>query len=57
MTFDILRNYADLPINSIEDIEQVIDAPSNGIALQSDAHKGFDKFKWSLKETEVCLLL
>lgn len=52
-TFDILRHYADLPIKNIEDIAHIIDDPSNGIALQADAHKGFDKFRWSLKETNI----
>jgi hypothetical protein len=56
-TFDILRNYADLPIKSIEDIVDVIDDPTNGLALEANAHNGFDRFRWSLKETEVCFLL
>jgi hypothetical protein len=54
-TFDILRHYADLPIESIEDTANVIDDPSNGLALQKDVHNGFDRFRWSLKETAVRL--
>ena len=42
-----------MPIKSIEDIAHVIDHSSNGLTLQQDAHTGFDKFRWSLKETEV----
>jgi hypothetical protein len=56
-TFDILRNYADLPIKSIEEIANVIENPSNGFALESNAHNGFDNFTWSLKETNVDVLL
>ncbi|KIM73428.1 hypothetical protein PILCRDRAFT_15225 [Piloderma croceum F 1598] len=47
-----LRNYADLRIESIEDIANIIDDPSNGLALEANAHNGFDRFRWSLKQTE-----
>ena len=52
-TFDILRNYAAMPVESIEDIARIIDDPSNGMMLQIDARDGFDEFLWSLKATDV----
>jgi hypothetical protein len=44
--FDILRNYASLSEKSLQDLEDNIDDPANGVLLGSDAHNGFDKFKW-----------
>jgi len=52
-TFDILRNYANLPQSTIGDLESVIDDPSNGFLLDANAHTGFDRFQWCLQQTEV----
>ncbi|KDQ53343.1 hypothetical protein JAAARDRAFT_197509 [Jaapia argillacea MUCL 33604] len=52
-TFDILRHYADIPVETVEALGDFIDGPSNGIAMQYDAHYGFDTFLWSLQETEM----
>jgi len=52
-TFDILRNYANLPIQTLEDMKDLIDDPSNDFLLGYDAHQGFDAFKWYLEKTEV----
>ncbi len=52
-TFDILRNYANLPVETLQDLANIIDDPSNGMSLQLDAHAGFDEFRWSLQETDV----
>jgi hypothetical protein len=53
-TFDILRNYANLSQETISDLEDVIDDPSNGFLLELNAHVGFDRFQWCLQPTEVC---
>jgi hypothetical protein len=39
-------------VGTIKDIAEIVDDPSNGMMLQSDAHPGFDDFAWSLKEVE-----
>jgi len=52
-TFDILRNYANLSQETISDLEDVIDDPSNGFLLELNAHVGFDRFQWCLQPTEV----
>ncbi|GBE81607.1 hypothetical protein SCP_0313360 [Sparassis crispa] len=52
-TFDILRNYASVPIANIADFQETIHDPSNGITMNFDAHRGFDNFAWCLKATEV----
>ena len=51
-TFHFLRNYAALPVDTLADFAKIIDDPSNGMALQSDAHQGFNNFAWSLKEVK-----
>ena len=53
-TFDILRNYAQLPIETIEHIDELVDDPSNGMLLEANAHTGFDKGRWYLQKTDVC---
>ena len=52
-TFDILRNYANLPVETLQDLANIIDDPSNGMSLETNAHAGFDEFRWSLQETDV----
>ncbi|KAL6300640.1 hypothetical protein BKA93DRAFT_511312 [Sparassis latifolia] len=52
-TFDILRNYASVPIANIADFHEALDDPSNGITMNFAAHQGFDTFAWCLKATEV----
>jgi hypothetical protein len=54
-TFDILRNYANLPAETIEALRNVIDHPSNGFLLESNAHTGYDLFEWCLKKTDVSI--
>ena len=55
-TWDILQHYADLSKAEIEDLENTIDSPSNGMLLQLEMHSDFDKFMWYFEPT-VCLLL
>ena len=43
-TFDILRNFASLSPEAIQELEDNIDDPLNGILLGMDAHNGFDRF-------------
>ncbi|KAF5378191.1 hypothetical protein D9615_007500 [Tricholomella constricta] len=52
-TFDILRNFASLSSEAVQELENNIDDPSNGILLTSHAHSGFDRFAWCLQETET----
>ncbi|KAF8342439.1 hypothetical protein F5887DRAFT_357699 [Amanita rubescens] len=52
-TFDILRNYASLSEQVINNLKDVIDAPSNAILLAPQVHHGWDIFKWCLKPTET----
>jgi len=55
-TWDILQHYVDLSKVQIEDLENVIDSPSNGMLLDIGMHVGFDKLDWYFEQT-VCLLL
>ncbi|KAF4613468.1 hypothetical protein D9613_007421 [Agrocybe pediades] len=52
-TFDILVNFTHLPVETLEDLRGQLDDASNGMALQHDAHYGFDNFRWCLKRTET----
>ncbi|KAF9512270.1 hypothetical protein BS47DRAFT_1363277 [Hydnum rufescens UP504] len=52
VTLDILRHYASLPDNFVENIASIIDDPSNGMTLEYNAHFGFDEFGWSLRAVE-----
>lgn len=52
-SFDILRNYANLPYKDISELVNLIDDPSNGMALDSTPHDGFDAYDWGLMATEV----
>ena len=54
-TFDILANYARLPNETFEDLQNNLDDPSNGMSLESNAHKSFDMFYWCLKATGVSM--
>jgi HNH endonuclease len=36
----------------VEEIRSIIDDPSNGMTLESNAHFGFDDFRWSLRAVE-----
>ncbi|KAF8076877.1 hypothetical protein FPV67DRAFT_1473008, partial [Lyophyllum atratum] len=50
-TFDILVNFTRLPVQTLEELHDKLDHPSNGLTLQHDAHDAFDDFNWCLKET------
>ena len=52
-TWDIIRQYADWPDETLEDMMQLIDTPSNGFMLQHDYHNAFENFYWTLVP-EVC---
>jgi len=36
----------------VEEIRSIIDDPSNGMTLESNAHFGLDDFRWSLRAVE-----
>ena len=55
-TFDIFVNYTRFPIEMVEDLENHLDDPSNGISLENDAHDAFDMFDWCLKATGVSIM-
>jgi hypothetical protein len=40
-TWDIIRNYASLPDDVMENISSLIDAPENGMTLNIAAHQSF----------------
>lgn len=52
-TFDILRNFTRLSEQTLQELHNHIDHPSNAMMLETNAHNAFDKFKWCLKATEV----
>ncbi|KAF5319243.1 hypothetical protein D9619_008706 [Psilocybe cf. subviscida] len=52
-TFDILVNYTHLPVQTLEQLRDKLDHPSNGMTLQLDARGAFDRFDWCLKKTEI----
>jgi hypothetical protein len=47
----MLRHYVDLPDEIIEDLENTIDSPSNGMLLQIEMHAEFDNFSWFFEPT------
>ncbi len=50
-TWDILQHYVDLSKAQIEDLENTIDSPSNGMLLDVGMHMDFDKFRWYFEQT------
>ncbi|KAF8874715.1 hypothetical protein CPB84DRAFT_1797264 [Gymnopilus junonius] len=50
--FDILVNFACLPVQTLEELRGKLDDASNGMTLQYDAYDAFDRFYWCLKPTE-----
>ena len=52
-TWDIIRQYADWPDKTLEDMMQLIDTPANGLMLQHNYHNAFENFDWTLVP-EVC---
>lgn len=52
-TFDMLLNFARLSVETLEELHDQLDNPSNGMILQKDAHDAFDSFYWCMKPTEV----
>ncbi|KAF9560114.1 hypothetical protein CPC08DRAFT_762902 [Agrocybe pediades] len=52
-TFDILVNFTHLPVKTLEELHDQLDDPSNGMALEMNAHAAFDDFLWCLKRTET----
>jgi hypothetical protein len=53
-TWNILRHYADLTDAQINNLENTIDSPSNGMLLEIAMHQEFNKFSWFFEST-VCL--
>ncbi|KAF8867688.1 hypothetical protein CPB84DRAFT_1970401 [Gymnopilus junonius] len=51
-TFDILINFARIPVQTIEELRDKLNDPSNGMTLQYDGRTAFDRFYWCLKRTE-----
>ncbi|KAF9555155.1 hypothetical protein CPC08DRAFT_821258 [Agrocybe pediades] len=52
-TFDILVNFTHLPVEILGNLRDQLDDASNGMALERNAHDGFDNFRWCLKRTET----
>lgn len=52
-TWNVLRHYANLPWDTMEEIAAIVDDPSNGMILELHSHASFDDFQWSLEPTGV----
>ncbi|KDQ55303.1 hypothetical protein JAAARDRAFT_195707 [Jaapia argillacea MUCL 33604] len=52
-TFNILRQYAGIPVASLEALGENINYPGNGLILYQPVHRGFDHFRWSLQGTNT----
>ncbi|KAG1747795.1 uncharacterized protein EDB91DRAFT_1114873 [Suillus paluster] len=51
-TWNIIRHYSGMSKETIQDMERLVDDPSNGMMLQGDVHTVFDKLKVYLEQTE-----
>ncbi|KAG0704680.1 hypothetical protein DFH29DRAFT_358899 [Suillus ampliporus] len=51
-TWDIIRYYSGLSEETIQNMESLVDDPSNGMMLEYCIHTPFDKFKVYLEQTE-----
>jgi len=48
-TWDIIHHYANIRVDNLEDS---LDSPENGILLQIEMHRAFEHFKWCFVATE-----
>jgi hypothetical protein len=48
-TWDIIRQYSNTI--SVDDLEDSLDSPENGILLQIEMHRAFEHFEWCLVTT------
>ena len=55
-TFDILVNFTRLSAQTLQELSEELDNPSNGMTLEGNAHLAFDNFDWCLKKTEVSFM-
>ncbi|KAG0704677.1 hypothetical protein DFH29DRAFT_1036801 [Suillus ampliporus] len=51
-TWDIIRHYSGLSEETIQNMESLMDDPSNGMMLEYYTHTAFDEFKVYLEQTE-----
>lgn len=51
-TWNIIRHYSGMPEETIQNMERLVDDPSNGMMLGRDIHDIFDKLKIYLEQTE-----
>ncbi|KAG0694268.1 hypothetical protein DFH29DRAFT_1006497 [Suillus ampliporus] len=51
-TWNIIRHYSGMSEETIQDMESLVDDPSNGMMLEPYAHTVFDKLKVYLEQTE-----
>ncbi|KAG1779931.1 hypothetical protein EV702DRAFT_1083256 [Suillus placidus] len=51
-TWDIIRHYSGMSEETIQNMERLVDDPSNGMMLAHDIHNVFDKLKVYLEQTE-----
>ncbi|KAG1723537.1 uncharacterized protein EDB91DRAFT_1172556 [Suillus paluster] len=51
-TWNIIRHYSGMSKETIQDMERLVDDPSNGMMLKHHTHIVFDKLKVYLKQTE-----
>ncbi|KAG2346359.1 hypothetical protein BDR05DRAFT_959207 [Suillus weaverae] len=51
-TWNIIRHYSGMSEETIQNMERLLDDPSNGMMLAHDIHDVFDKLKVYLEQTE-----
>ncbi|KAG1795993.1 uncharacterized protein HD556DRAFT_1471324 [Suillus plorans] len=51
-TWNIIRHYSGLSEETIDNMERLVDDPSNGMMLEWNTHDNFDKLKVYLEQTE-----
>ncbi|KDQ09140.1 hypothetical protein BOTBODRAFT_191323 [Botryobasidium botryosum FD-172 SS1] len=52
-TLDILKNFADIPDETIKSFDTMVDDPRNGMLLEASMHDRFNHFAWCLVETDA----
>lgn len=51
-TWHVIRHYSGMSEKTIQNMERLVDDPSNGMMLQYDIYDMFDKLKVYLEQTE-----
>jgi hypothetical protein len=54
-TWDILRHYGAFSDEIVQNLDDLIESPENGITLSLSAHHTFDNYRWCFVPVEVQL--